>query len=181
MDKQDVFLSSDNFIMLFLTLFQLRLYSRNINYLMADWHFNMSELSRFMSFSKQTSKYYHFLKCFNFAVGGYSIELITAINKAKGKKIITVSDGDTFYISRAYHNGNIIELLSDFVPLMNEFIDDYLLYVEEPNRYLESIDNVNVLDAAGQIDYNFNIFALQRSLKEKQVKDYISKRKHHED
>ncbi len=172
-------LSSDNFIILFLTLLQLRLFANSNNFLVADWHFNSSELSKFIFYSKQDSRYCSILNVFNFVTNGkgiYSIELITAINKAKAKRFLTASDGDIFYISRTYHSPSIIEAFPQYIPIMNELVDNYLVFIETPEIYLKTLVNINSSDGIAQIDNDFNVFNLQRILREAQIKKYNSRR-----
>lgn len=169
MSYDDILISSDNFIALLIKLLQIRFgnMSFSSNYLTSVWSINMEELSAFIKESKTDFKYSALLKCFNFVEGqtfSYSVELITAFNRALAKKMLTTNSGSIYYISRVYNNDNIFYMAQELVPLMNDFIEDFYFYLSDPQSYLRVVKS-NASMADEQIDFERNVFYLQRSLR----------------
>ena len=55
-------------------------------------------------------------------------------------------------------------MAQELVPLMNDFIEDFYFYLSDPQSYLRVVKS-NASMADEQIDFERNVFYLQRSLR----------------
>lgn len=166
---EKVAISSERFIELFITLKQLQILGNNkepnlYNFLIS---FNTRLLSEFILFSKKDYRYKNFLTCFNFN-GEYSLNLISALNRALGKHLLTGIYDDEAYITRYYTNYRVIEENIEYCTIIQEFIKSFDYYCLDKELYIKSTEAFinDELQEAG--DNSRTIFDLQRRI----IKEY---------
>ncbi len=128
-------LEENNFVALFCSLLRLKYDENNKrrHNIINNCYFNYLELCDFIFKMKSDFRFYELLKeidiIINYGVF-YSINLITSINRAKSRYLITAVDGDNYYVSRAYDKTTILRDNAEWIPIMGEFIKEYLSYIE---------------------------------------------------
>ena len=160
------YITSDKFIELFITLKQINFLkqSEGPNLYNLTWTFNTKLLSEFIFHSKKDYRYKEFLRCFNFS-DGYSINLISAINRAISKHLLTGVFDDEAYITRYYTNYQIIEDNKGYVSIMEEFITGFDYFCLDKKLYLENVTSFMNNELQGVGDNTRMIFDLQRRIR----------------
>lgn len=161
-------ITSERFIDLFITLKQLQFLEDNketnlYNYV---WSFDTKLLSEFIFHSKKDYRFREFLNCFNFD-GTYSINLISALNRAVQKHILTGIFDDNAYISRYYTNFRVLEDNDSFTSIMEEFINSFDYFCLDKGLYLKNSEGFMNEELQEKGDNSRMIFDLQRRIVKK--------------
>lgn len=161
-------ISSEKFIELFITLKQLHFLkdSEGPNLYNLVWSFNIKLLSEFIFHCKKDYRYKEFLRCFEFK-DKYSISLISELNRALQKHLLTGIYDDEAYISRYYTNYRVVEDNSEFVSIMQEFIESYDYFCLNKDFYLKNAEGFMNGELQGVSDNSRMIFDLQRRILKK--------------
>jgi len=177
MEQTKTTISNNDFISLFISTMQIQfLREKNKeNALTAAAFFSEQELKDFIYYSKRDPKYSDLLRCFNFTSTqneSYCIELSTAINYARAKKLITVTVGDLNYLSRFYFSNSPMEMDWGFHQLMEGFLFDFNRYRNAPADYIRELENqMSDFHAIQNGASDSFCFTLQRKLREQQIED----------
>jgi len=169
---KDIPISSERFIDLFITLKQLQFLgdTKETNLYNCTWTFDSKMLSEFIFHSKKDYRYNDFLRCFDFNER-YCISLISALNRAVQKHLLTGIFDDKAYISRYYTNFRVIEDNNEFSGIMQEFIESFDYFCLDKNSYLKNAVAFMNEELQGVGDNSRMIFDLQRRI----VKQYGDK------
>lgn len=157
-------ISSERFVDLFITLKQLQYLGNNkdVNLYNLTWDFNAKLLSEFIFHSKRDYRYRDFLECFDFTDDFHSLNLISALNRAVQKHLLTGIYEDRAYISRYYTNFRVMEDNSEFSAIMREFIEDFDYFCLDKELYLKNAGAFMNEELQGVGDNTRMIFDLQR-------------------
>lgn len=161
-------LTSEKFIELFIILKQAQYLkeSKGSNLYNLDWSFNTRLLSEFIFHCKKDYRYKEFLRCFDFN-GVYSLNLISALNRAVGKHLLTGIYEEKAYISKYYTNYLILENNAEFINFMQEFIECFDYFCLDKSLYLKNTEAFMNDELQGVGDNSRLIFDLQRRVVKK--------------
>lgn len=143
----DLVISSDNFILLFITLKQIELLEKGESNI---WSINYNSLKEFISINKKVSRYRDVLEGFSF-INGVSKELVIALNKCINKHVITTFVDDEIYLSRVNIKYYLINMYPEIVDVLEDFLNDFNTYLLDPEGYIsiitESMTDSKIVEA----------------------------------
>lgn len=161
--KKEVLITSDNLILLFMTLKQIEFLDNNMGEI---WSLNYSALSEFIKLNKNNPKYQKILEDFEF-MENVSKELIIAINRVKNKHIITTIVDDIIFLSRVNISFSIVNNYDpELLDLVASFIAEFNRYSIDPEDYINELLKVETESKIIEATNTRNILQIQRRIKD---------------